>query len=175
LIIIAVIQLGALIYGLNAMFVARPVYIVFNVDRFDVAYGNDFDLAKLKKVKNPQFQQLPLFFPRIIAARSPTNQEERNELLFSSVAGGDDLPQLPQYFVNYLEMNKVVKTHIQSIKNLYQFNPEKSNKIINVQTKYDKLGLKIGFLPLKGKVSDLTVILNIDTAEVLEIIDLVPW
>lgn len=175
LIIIAAIQLSALVYGLNAMYVARPVYIVFNVDRFDIAYGNDFDATKLKKVTNPQFQQLPLFSPQIIAARSPTNQEERNELLFSSVTGGDDLPQLPQYFVGYLEMSKVVKAHVQSIKNLYQFNSEKREKIANIQAKYDKLGFKIGFLPLKGKASDLTVILNADTAEVLEIVDLVPW
>jgi len=173
--VIAVVQLSALLYGLHAMFIARPAYIVFNVDRFDIVYANDFSDEKLAKVKNLQFQHLPVLRPQIIAARRPTDINERNALLFSSVNGGDDLPQLPQYYVNYSEMTEEVSKHAHALQELNQYNRGQSERVTNIATKYEKLGTKIGFLPLKGKIDHLTVIVDLKTAEVLDIIDLKPW
>ena len=173
--IVALVQLSALLYGLHAVFVARPTYIVFNVDRFDIAYANDFTDEKLARVKNPSFQSVPLLRPRVIAALSPTVTEERNALLFSSVNGGDDLPQLPQYYVDYLEVAEVVKKRAQSLKELNQFNVGQSNRISALQAKYDKSEISVGYLPLKGKIDHLTVIVDRKTAKVLEFVDLRPW
>lgn len=173
--VIAIVQLSALLYGLHAMFIARPAYIVFNVDRFDVVYANDFSDEKLAKVKNPQFQHLPVLKPQIIAARGPSNVKERNALLLSAIGGGDDLPQLPQYYVNYSEMTDEVSKHAHALQELNQYNREKSDCIANIIAKYEKINTKIGFLPLKGKIDHLTVIVDLKTAEVLDIIDLKPW
>lgn len=173
--IIGLVQITALLYGLHTMFVARPVYLVFNVDRFDVVYANDFTDEKLAKVSNPQFQHLPIFRPQIIAAQRPTDSKEKNALLFSVLNGGDDLPQLPQYYVSYPTLQKEVIAHAHTLSALSQFNPQQKEQIDNLVSKYQRLNKKVGFLPLKGKVDHLSVLVDFNTAEVQEIVDLKPW
>jgi hypothetical protein len=50
LIIVAIIQLAALGYGVYTLALARPVYIVFEVDRFNVISAIDVDDDALAKV-----------------------------------------------------------------------------------------------------------------------------
>jgi len=173
--IVGLVQVTALLYGLHTMFVARPVYLVFNVDRFDVVYANDFTDEKLAKVSDPQFQHLPIFRPQIIAAQRPTDSKEKNALLFSVLNGGDDLPQLPQYYVSYPALQNEVIAHAHALSALSQFNPQQKEQIDNLVSKYQRLNKKVGFLPLKGKVDHLSVLVDLNTAEVQEIVDLKPW
>jgi hypothetical protein len=68
LIVIGLMQSAALGYGLFTMFHARPVHLVFEVDRFRVVHAVDVDPAALPKAA-PDFRQLPLAGPTLIAAR----------------------------------------------------------------------------------------------------------
>ena len=173
--IVALLQIGALFYGMHTVFVARPVYYVFNADRFDLVYANDLSQEKLDKVSDPRFKSLPFLRPKIIAAKTPTTSKERNEVLFSAAAGGDDLPQLPQYYVPYTEQIQQVLERIRPLDELKSFNKAREGDISALTEKYASAGKGVGFLPLRGKVEDLTVIVSKDSAEVLEILDLKPW
>jgi len=57
--VIAALQVAALAYGCNVMFVARPVYSVFVVDRFDTVAANQVDEASLEKATG-EFRTLPI-------------------------------------------------------------------------------------------------------------------
>jgi len=173
--IVVLLQVAALLYGMHAVFVARPVYAVFNVDRFDLVFAHDLSDEKLKKVTLPQYKSPPLFGPEIAAARSPTGVEARNEVLFSALAGGDDLPQFPQHYIAYADARGQIVERIQSIDALRGFNPSGTKQIDELIRRHGSPASGIGFLPLKGKVKDLAVILGRERAEVLEIVDLRPW
>ena len=101
---IATLQLAALLYGGYVMFQARPVYIVFVKDRFELATAADIDPEELAKVTRPEFRSLPLTGPRLVGARPPTDEKERERILFASVFGGTDLHSFPQYYVSYEEI-----------------------------------------------------------------------
>src|SRR5688572_13652896 len=47
--VIAFFQVAALAYGVHVMFVARPAYLVFAVDRFDLVMANTLPDAELAK------------------------------------------------------------------------------------------------------------------------------
>jgi len=175
LVVVAVVQLAALLYGLHTVCVARPVYVVFNVDRFDLVFANDFTEEKLAKVTKTEYQSLSLLGPKIIAAHPPDDTKEHNELLFQSLSGGDDLPRLPQYYVHYLEQKVNVLKRSQPLVMLKQFNQSKSSMVDTLMNKYAATKIDVGYLPLKGKARDLVVIVNRNTGEVLEMVDLIPW
>ena len=63
--VIAVLQLGALLYGCSVMFNARPVYNVFVVDRFEVVAANAIDEESREKAA-PEFRSLPLTGPKVV-------------------------------------------------------------------------------------------------------------
>lgn len=172
---VVVIQLAALLYGMHAVYIARPVYVVFSIDRFDLVYANGFTEEKLTKVTRNEYRSLSRFGPQIIAARQPDDVKARNELLFGSLSGGDDLPQLPQYYVSYSDQKIQVQKHIHPLEELKSFNKARGGEIAALISKYALIKQGVGFLPLRGKVKDLAVIVRRDSAEVIEVTDLQPW
>jgi len=173
--IVLLVQIAALLYGLHTVFVARPVYVVYSAGRFDLVYANDLTPEKLAKVQSPEFQSPPLLRPRIIAARSPTDTKARNALLLGSLSGGDDLPQMPQYYVPYAEERDKIRGRILPIDALRELNKTEGARIDAIVEQYASRSGGVGFLPVRGKVKDLAAIVARDTAEVLEIVELNPW
>ncbi len=173
--VVVVMQFVAMLYGLHAVYVARPVYLVFNIDRFDLVYANDFSDQDLAKATKNEYKSLPQFGPKIIAARMPEDVKSRNEILFGSLSGGSDLSRMPQYYVPYPEQKVEVIHAIQSLDKLRKINEESLSAIDALEKKYAATKTKIGYLPLRGKANDLTVIVNQVTGEIIEMSVLKPW
>jgi hypothetical protein len=175
LFIIFTLQIGALIYGLYTVGIVRPVYVVFEIDRFQLIYANDLDDEKLKAASRDEYKSLPYFGPKWISSKFPENIEEKNKFIFSTVEGGDDLAKTPKYYVPYNESKSNISEKIQPLEMLKDFNPNKIDDYNNLINKYSTEPSQFGFLPLKGFVMDLTVVLDKNTSEVLEISELRPW
>ena len=56
--VIALLQVGALAYGVSVLYQGRPVYVVFVKDRFDIVTAVDIDTDSLKKVTLDEFKSL---------------------------------------------------------------------------------------------------------------------
>ena len=173
LIIVAVIQLAALLYGLHAVFIARPAFIVMASDRFDLVFANDLDDNKLSEAKLPQFTRLPVLGPEYAGAPMPDDAKERSDLTLSSVAGGDDLQHVPKYYQPYAAVKTSVIQLARPLDKLRAFNKTRGVVIDQLQVKHQ--ASNPGFLPMRGKVKDLTVIVNRTTGDVLEVVELQHW
>jgi hypothetical protein len=171
--IVLVLQLAALAYGLHTVWVARPAYQIFNAGRFDLVLANEIDDQQREKAALAEFKTLPWFGPKTIGAKAPEDSKARKELLFSSLTGGGDLPQMPQYYLPYAQLKDDVVKRQQPLDKLLLTNSSKKNEVEALKQRY--ASRKVGFLPFKGKVKDLTVIVDADTAEVLELAELEPW
>src|SRR2546425_71087 len=101
--IIGTVQLAAMAYGLFALLVTRPAYIVYNVGRFNVPLANEL-IAGTEKGAEAQSVRAPWFGPLLVGARLPQETEERDRLLFSAVQGRGDVFQMPRYFVPYSDV-----------------------------------------------------------------------
>jgi hypothetical protein len=173
--IVVAVQLAALVYGLHTVAIARPVYIVFNTDRFDLVYANDLDPNQLDKVTDPRFRSVPWTGPRVIAARRPSDAQRRNEILFSAMSGGNDLPQMPQYYVPYVDEKAAAAARVQPLDALRTLNPHDGARVDEVARRHAGRAGGVGYLPLRARVKDLSVIVARDNADVLEIVPLAPW
>ncbi|OFK89967.1 MULTISPECIES: hypothetical protein [unclassified Eikenella] len=80
--LITVIQLGALSYGIHAVYLARPVYYAFDHDRFAVvtaAQLSDEDLAKAPE----NMRSLPLYGVEQISLATIPKEEMQDSVLLS--------------------------------------------------------------------------------------------
>lgn len=101
--LVIALQLAALAYGTWTTWQARPLYLVFEKDRFKVMMSADFnkdDLAKL----SPDLAPLPFGGVRTVGLRPPMSSEERNKVLFESIETGRDYAERPEFFILYDEV-----------------------------------------------------------------------
>src|SRR5258708_10468140 len=85
--VIATVQLAALLYGIYIVFQARPVYVVFVKDRFELATAADIDPDELAKVTRPEFRRLPLTGPRVVGAAGPAGSQNPQRNTISDLFG----------------------------------------------------------------------------------------
>ena len=174
LITIFLIQLCALTYGMYTIITARPVYVVFAVDRFELVQANEISKTNLTAGSQEHFRKLPLFSAKWISALRPSDPKEKEKLLFGSIETGADLAQLPKYYSDYSNAIEEIKKRSISLTNLIEFNPEKKQKALDLIQQFNNEN-KYRYLPLSGKKASLTVIIDIETGQPVEIINLEPW
>lgn len=98
--IVAVIQLAALGYGIFAVWQARPLFLVLEIDRFKVVAAPDVDdglLSKLPDTMRPGWLSKPM----LVGLREPKDDKERNSVTVESVVGGRDYAERPDFYIPY--------------------------------------------------------------------------
>jgi hypothetical protein len=178
---IAVLQMVALSYGVYNVYEGRPAFVVFNVDMFQVTRLIDVDASSLetaKKANNPV--AVIGWSPNWVSAVASKDPKRRQEIMFSSVQGGNDWPQLPELYVPLSETkDKLLEKSkpLQELQKIYE-NTKTKNAAIDAEIKTllakDPKG-QTKWLPLQGGVKDMVVLLDGITAQVLKIVDITPW
>lgn len=84
--LVGLIQLSALLYGLYAVAVSRPVAVAFEVDRFTVASAVEIDKDKLSSAPE-SLQSLPWLGARRVAVRKAKDGDEHLHGLELSLGG----------------------------------------------------------------------------------------
>jgi hypothetical protein len=84
--VICALQIGALVYGLHVMWVARPVYLVSDGDRFVLVRASDIDPADFSKAKAP-YNTMPFYGPKLVSLRKPATAAESNDQMNRMLAG----------------------------------------------------------------------------------------
>jgi len=174
--IVAVLQLAALLYGTHTVFIGRPAYVVYNMGMFTLVSANDIPQEELNKMG----KSLPLLGPKVVGAKLPQDNQEREKLLFSSVQGGLDLPQMPRYYFPYEQLADEVKARMSPLDVLMKRESKEDLEILQdsldkVSRKHDLHLTDLAFVPMRGKVKDLTVLVKRSDASIVEILPINPW
>jgi len=126
--IVATLQLIALLYGVSVVAQYRPAYIAFTVDRFDIVSAGDLDQADLQEAIVPEYQHLPWFGPKLVAAIKPEDREERNQAIFLGLAG-KDLSVRPKYYRAYESRHDEVVHAMHPLQELFKLHPDAEPRI----------------------------------------------
>jgi len=164
--VIAALQLGALTYGIYVVAAARPVYMVFTVDRFDLVAANEIRDEERARVTDPAFKEIPWGSPRTIAVRSPADPEEQFRIIQSALRGAD-LQTFPQYYVPYESLARDALRRSRPLESLRKSSPDGASEI---DATLAKLGRKLEdtrYLPLKGWARTYTVMLDAKSGAVV--------
>ena len=98
--LVALVQVMAMCYGAWTSWQARPLYLAFEVDRFQVVMSADIDHASLKPLP-AYLQPKPFGGVRTVALRRPESVEEKNAVLFEAIEGGRDYAERPEFYIPY--------------------------------------------------------------------------
>ena len=171
--VIITLQAAALVYGLHVITSARPAYIVGAVDRFVVVAANEIEPADLADARDPQFASISWTGPRLVAARLPTDPQERSELAFSGFAGRD-VQNLPRYYVEYAEEAGNLLTRAKPLADLRGKGPDAAAAIDTWLREHAKPESELVWLPIDARKASLTMLLDARTAAVVGTIDIDP-
>ena len=172
---IAILQLGALLFGLSVITQARPVYLVGAVDRFTVVAANEIDPADLAKGTKPEFSTLSWSGPRLVAARLPTDITLRNQLAFAAAGGGPDIDRQPAYYVGYADEAAHLLTRAKPLADLRSKGAAASTALDDWLRNHPRIETDVAWLPMKARDVGLTMLVDAKTGAVLAALPIDPW
>ena len=166
--VIILLQLSALFYGIYSIEQGRPVWLVYNVDRFELVRKNEIVDQNINQAK-PQFQQASWLKPQFVATEFAKNTQQGNDDMFAEVLGGISIAQRPERYVELNKAKKQMQQREQKLELLQQYNNK--TDVEKILAKYPQA---TAFLPMKASAVDMTVLID-QKANVVKIVDLRPW
>jgi hypothetical protein len=167
--VIACLQLAALSYGVWTLAEGRPAWLVFNADRFDLVRVVDLDERQIDKALE-QYRRPPWLGARWVAARQPSDVQDRNQILLEAAMAGVDIYHHPERYVPLEASRAALLLKVRPLEELSRYNPPEA--VHAVLLRWPKAG---AWLPLMAKTLPMVVLLDRETAKVLAVADLRPW
>jgi hypothetical protein len=171
--VIACVQLVALLYGLYTVGSARPAYMVFTIDRFDLVQAHEVVSNTGNKIKPELTRQSawaqPLLGYTVVAAQVPKAAEDfplLNVLTATALSGGPDVANVMDLRLPYLQVLKAIQSAALPLATLKAAKPEHANVVKAWQSQYPTGSAVV---PLKIKFTIYTVVLNPTNGKVLGI------
>jgi hypothetical protein len=166
---VAALQLCALVYGVHTLYIERPYYTVFVVDRFQILAERDIDKAA---ISNEAFLHKPWSQPIYVAARMPNDPKERSriteEIFFE---GKPDVHQRPELWESYAAAANQVSAKARPLTDLVEQHPGVADQ---VETLIQNNG-ELVYLPVMGRKHILTMVLDAVTLRPIDVIEVDPW
>jgi len=169
MVVILTVQLAAFGYGIYAVAVGRPAWLVLNADRVDLVCANEFSSDGIDKAL-AQFRAAPWWGPEFAYVPPAASTEENNEQLLRWLSTGVDIFQLPTLYHPVDESREWMATKAKSFDELRKLNPpEEVDKALAANPDAD------AWLPVLSKVPAATMLVNKAEGRVVKIVELNPW
>lgn len=169
--IVGIVQVAAFVYGVMSISNARPVYIAFVKDRFEVVIAEDLADKDLQAARDP-YRTRPKWGPVLIGTQRPTEREDINDLVMAAMEG-KDLQNFPRYFVPYEKVAATVKQVAAPLEALYKHRPEAKQLIADEHLSVPEAQLR--WMPIRGTRSYWTVLVDAGSGQPLAYIPVDPY
>ena len=168
--VIVLLQLLALGYGLVTVAAARPAYLVFTVDRFDLVQAHEV-YESGGTAEKPTLTALspwlqPWWGAQTTAAEMPTRGALTSALAQTAMSGGPDVPNLKNQHREYATVIAVVQRTAVPLTQLKPAHQALNDQLRTIIGQYPAGSVA---LPIKVKFTVLTAILNPSTGALLGI------
>jgi hypothetical protein len=154
--VVAVLQLCALGYGLATVWVARPAFVVFAADRFQVVAAIDLNPEELAQAPT-EFQHAPWWGPVWVAAEPLTDRVERSRAIEVALASGVDLGTRPVHWRPYQTQTAAVLARAKPLADWVSAHPAEVHAVV----KRSELGLEqLVYLPIVARRPGWVVVMS---------------
>ena len=165
-------QAAVLLGCLFALYVQRPVYLVFTVDRFDLVRAVEIDPRDLAKAAREEYQHRPLGAPQYVAAVPPADPVEVQRILGIALDGGKDLQAYPQHYVPYEQQAQAALKRAKPVDILLARDDGAVSRLLE---KAGRAPASVRFLPLRARKRDCVVLLDAASGMPLAVLAVDPW
>jgi len=154
-----------------ALYVQRPVYFVFTVDRFDLVLARDIAPQDLAKGQGP-FARRPLGPPEYAAAVVPPESREAQRILDNALGGGKDVQAYPQFYVPYAQQARNALGRAKPLGNLLERDDGSLRQYLESSGRSEA---SLRYLPLRARRRDGAVLLDAESGLPLQVLLIEPW
>lgn len=154
-----------------ALYVQRPVYLVFTNDRFDLVLAREISPLDLAKAKG-EFMRRPLGSPVYVAAPAPADQAEAQRILNIALGGGKDLQTYPQHFVPYANEARNALKRAKPLTGILSRDDGRLQRFLESSGRASEA---VRYLPLRARKKDGVVLLDAATGMPLQVLLIDPW
>ncbi len=170
--VIGVLQVGALVYGVMTTAEARPVYVAFSQDRFEVVLAGQLSDAELAEVSDSQYRDVPWTGPRFVAVVVP--QEERLDATLEAISGNEEHVR-PRYYVPFESQLENIRKKAKPLEDLERKKPASKALLTEALKGVDVPPERLAWLPLRHPRGFWTAIVDRTTGKPVAYIDLDPY
>lgn len=156
---IALFQLAALLYGCYVVSLARPAFIVFVKDQFQVATVAELDPQYLAEARYPQYRSPPWSGPELVYGEWPKDHEEQQKLLFAGLAGVD-LQHFPKYYAPYEQGKEQILAKALPLSSVHRTEPEAAKAIDEWIARSGVDARDLLYLRLRGRTAWVAVLID---------------
>lgn len=166
--VIGLLQLAALAYGLWTVAEARPVHLVFELDRFRVVHAVDVPEEELAQAP-AGLQRLPLTGPTLLSLREFKDQKESLDNTMAALQGVN-LGVRPGLWQTYEQGKPKILARAHPLAELKARFPARAAEIDAAVASASRGGdtmRPVGYIPMAARRDFWTVLLDTRTAEVI--------
>lgn len=169
LIIIATVQLSALFYGLYSIEKGRPVWLAFDLNRFELVQKY---MVTRKDGENiaEAYRADTWFSPKWVSVRPAKDKKEQSDWMMAELEGGASPGMRP---VLYMPIDKNMDNILKEKLPLGDLN--KYNNKATIEDILSDYPQADGFLPMRASELGMTVLLDSKTRKIIAIVNLRPW
>lgn len=167
--VIALLQIAALVYGLYTMAEARPAWLVFAHDRFDVVRVVDINTEHIDEAAS-EYRHPSWFGPQWVALPSFNGTQAQNSLQLQSLLTGNKASTYPALYQPLASQKTGIRVNALPLERLANYNPTATlEPVLANHPQADS------WLPLSTTHQDMVVLINKEQGEVVALVDLRPW
>lgn len=161
------LQLAALVYGLHTVWMARPVYLAYELDRFRVISSADLGSSDTSEIPS-QISPPNWGGPSVIGVRiaEPSDADYLDEI--QSSLNGQDAAFRPDRWIPYSEFRAALLARSHPLSHLHDKHPEAQELIGTAVSKTGLAPELLKWLPVQSRRgTGWTVLLNAQNAAVV--------
>lgn len=170
--IVGVIQIAALVYGVSIMAGARPVYVAYVSDRFEITLAGDLREAELAAARDPEYRTVPWTGPKLVAVVVPP--EQHDDALFQSLSGIEE-HQRPKFFHPFETAREEIRRRAKPLAELEAKKPESKPLIEEALRDVDVPAERLAWLPIRHFRGFWTAIVDTADGKPVAYFDLDPY
>jgi hypothetical protein len=172
-VMIAMIQLTAFLYGTSVIFAERPYFAVFAVDRFQVLAKRDVEAGALA---GTAYTDKPLVGPLLVVATLPEDARELQKLLEETLfEGKPDIDKRPNRWQPYAAARGLVLQRARPLSELAAAQPEAAAVVARAAAALEAEPADLVYVPAMGTTDPITLIIDRESALPLRALEINPW
>lgn len=165
--VIFIIQVAALAYGVYSLAQARPIWLTFYDNRFELVRGNDIESVYLKGV-NKEYTQPSLTGVQWVAAKPVGSLTEIEDLkLWNRI--GAKIAYRPDFYYPIGNAYPQIKAKAHELSSL-----KSANNDVEISRQISTYPEAVGWLPLWAQKQHMVVLINKEGIPIA-VVDLRPW
>jgi len=161
---ISLLQVAALLYGCYVVSLARPAFIVFVKDQFQVATVAELDPQYLAEARYPQYRSPPWSGPELVYGEWPKDHEAQQQLMFAGLAGVD-LQHFPKYYAPYEQGRDQILAKALPLPSVHRTEPEAAKAIDEWLARSGADAQNLLYLRLRGRNAWVAVLIDRHSAQ----------